>query len=178
MTFSVPSAVLMSAPTNRSGRGRSGGADRAVVTTDAPELLRRWTMASPMPLVPPVTSARLPLNSVSEEPLIPVPPSTFGRQPTGGSLPDSSPLGADGLPDSGDSESARGSRRGLLRSCHVFAFNRQRELEDSTVRHIRRCPEPPPVGLDNRAAYRQPHAHTLRLGCIEGVEEAVETTRI
>ena len=31
-------------------------------------------MASPMPLVPPVTSARLPVNSVSEEPLIYVSP--------------------------------------------------------------------------------------------------------
>ena len=41
-----------------------------MVTTVAPEPLRRWTMASPMPLVPPVTSARFPANSVSEEPLI------------------------------------------------------------------------------------------------------------
>src|SRR5207245_2099654 len=63
----------MSAPTNRSGVGSSGGADRAVVTTDAPELRRRRTMASPMPLVPPVTSARLPPNSLSGGPLILVP---------------------------------------------------------------------------------------------------------
>src|SRR5262252_9772251 len=75
MTFSTPSAVLMSAATNSSGWGRLGGADRAVVTTVAPECLSRWTIASPMPLVPPVTRARLPLNSVSEEPLICVTPS-------------------------------------------------------------------------------------------------------
>jgi hypothetical protein len=38
----------------------------AVVTTVAPAPLRRCTMASPMLRVPPVTSARLPVNSVSE----------------------------------------------------------------------------------------------------------------
>ena len=48
--------------------------DRAVVTTVAPAPLRRCTMASPMPLVPPVTSARLPVNSVSEDVLICVSP--------------------------------------------------------------------------------------------------------
>src|SRR5438093_7000832 len=66
----------------------------------------------------------------------------------------------------------------LLPSYHRFAANRQRELKDSTVRHIRRRPEPAAVGLHNRAAYRQPHAHTVRLRCVEGLEEAVETTRI
>ena len=45
-----------------------------VVTTVAPEPLRRWTMASPMHLVPPVTSARLPVHSVAEEPFMRVSP--------------------------------------------------------------------------------------------------------
>src|SRR5258705_3478149 len=60
----------MSALTNRPGSGRSAGAERAVVTTVAPELLRRSAIASPMPLAPPVTRARLPLNSVAGESLI------------------------------------------------------------------------------------------------------------
>ena len=62
--FSTPSAVLRSASTNSSGWCRPSGADRDVVITFAPALLRRSTMASPIPLVPPVTSARLPANSV------------------------------------------------------------------------------------------------------------------
>jgi hypothetical protein len=36
---------------------------RAVVITVAPARLRRFTIASPMPLVPPVTRTRLPVNS-------------------------------------------------------------------------------------------------------------------
>src|SRR6266850_6477028 len=52
----------MSAWTNRSG-APPAGRDRAVVITVAPPRTRRFTMASPMPLVPPVTRIRPPLKS-------------------------------------------------------------------------------------------------------------------
>src|SRR6266850_6401003 len=57
---------------------------------------------------------------------------------------------------------------------HLVGANRQRELKDSAVRHIRGRPEPSAVGLDNRAADRQPLAHPVRRGRIEGAEEAVD----
>jgi hypothetical protein len=49
------------------------------------QLLRRCTMAAPMPRVPPVTSARLPLNSVSEELFIRVSPLERPFAASGGS---------------------------------------------------------------------------------------------
>src|SRR5438445_9518713 len=52
----------MSAWTNRSGVPPAGR-ERAVVITVAPPRTRRFTMASPMPLVPPVTRIRPPLKS-------------------------------------------------------------------------------------------------------------------
>src|SRR5882724_9324731 len=52
----------MSAWTNRSG-APPAGRDRAAVITVAPPRTRRFTMASPMPLVPPVTRIRPPLKS-------------------------------------------------------------------------------------------------------------------
>src|SRR6266850_3147899 len=67
-TDSIPSRVLTSACTKRSAEV-SGETDRAVAITSPPPRIRRSTMASPMPLVPPVTRIRLPLNSVG---------STFG----------------------------------------------------------------------------------------------------
>src|SRR5882762_4327844 len=41
----------------------SGSRERAVVATEAPPIVNLRTMASPKPLVPPVTSTRLPWNS-------------------------------------------------------------------------------------------------------------------
>src|SRR6266404_937721 len=62
-TFSTPPVVLRSASTNRTAFGKFAVADRAVVITFPPARLRRFTIASPIPLVPPVTRARLPVNS-------------------------------------------------------------------------------------------------------------------
>ena len=43
---------------------------------------------------------------------------------------------------------------------------------------IGRRPEPAAVGLNDRAADRQSHAHALRLGRIKGLEETLKTLRI
>ena len=40
---------------------------------------------------------------------------------------------------------------------------------------VGRGPQPPAVGLDDRATDRQPHPQALRLGRVEGVEERLET---
>src|SRR5262249_49550915 len=63
MTWSTPARVLMSAWMKRSDE-QPAGRDRAVVRTVAPPKARRFTTAAPIPLVPPVTRARLPANSV------------------------------------------------------------------------------------------------------------------
>ena len=59
-----------------------------------------------------------------------------------------------------------------------LGISRQRKLKRCPGTVVRGRPQPSAVGLDNRAADRQPHAHALRLGCIEGGEEMVETLRI
>src|SRR6266850_2932581 len=64
-TRAQPSAVATSAATNRSVSLRSAGAVRAVVRTLTPSSRSRVTTASPIPCVPPVTSARRPSNSRS-----------------------------------------------------------------------------------------------------------------
>src|SRR5712671_8177667 len=61
-TVSIPSRVLISACTKRSAEV-SDETDRAVATTSPPPRTKRLTMASPIPLVPPVTRIRLPWNS-------------------------------------------------------------------------------------------------------------------
>src|SRR2546425_2188362 len=60
-------------------------------------------------------------------------------------------------------------RGGAVRAGHLVGAHRQRELKDSAVRHMCGRPEPSAGGLHDRAAYRQPHAHPLRLGCVKGV---------
>jgi len=66
-TLPTLSRVLTSAWMNSFTDRRSGSGERAVVATIAPAAERRRTIASPMPLVPPVTRARLPANSVGSE---------------------------------------------------------------------------------------------------------------
>src|SRR6267143_885997 len=58
------------------------------------------------------------------------------------------------------------------------ATSLQGELKDSASALVCCRPEPPAVCLDNRATDSQSQAHALRLGCIESVEDAIETTRI
>src|SRR5258708_9354265 len=58
--LAAPSAVLTSAWINRSGIGRSVGTERAAVITRAPALLRRLTIAAPLPFGPPITRNRRP----------------------------------------------------------------------------------------------------------------------
>jgi hypothetical protein len=41
--------------------------------------------------------------------------------------------------------------------------SRQGEAEDGAARHVRRSENPPTVGVDNRAADRQSHAHAAGL---------------
>src|SRR5258708_39335539 len=65
-TFLTPSAVPMSVCTNKDGFCPCGNGERAVVTTSAPLNKKRRTIASPIPLVPPVTRTRLLLNSSLE----------------------------------------------------------------------------------------------------------------
>src|ERR1700731_4416375 len=65
-TFRTPSAVPMSVCTNKDGFCPSGNGERAVVATAAPLNKKRRTIASPIPLVPPVTRTRLLLNSSLE----------------------------------------------------------------------------------------------------------------
>src|SRR5881628_423024 len=43
---------------------------------------------------------------------------------------------------------------------------------------VGRRPDPPAVGLDDRAADRESHAEALRLGRIEGVEQMVDALRV
>src|SRR6516164_5192100 len=54
-------------------------------------------------------------------------------------------------------------------------MNRQREPKDRASGRIGHRPEPSSVSFDNRTADRQPHAHALWLGRIEGVEKTVKT---
>jgi hypothetical protein len=57
----APTDVCLDEPIERA----AGGQDRAVVITFPQPRMRRSTMASPMPLVPPVTRIRLPLKSAA-----------------------------------------------------------------------------------------------------------------
>src|SRR5262245_64997830 len=59
---------------------------------------------------------------------------------------------------------------GLL-SC--FFPDRHREAEDSAVGVIRLCPQPPAVGIDDRAANRQPQAQAAALCRVERVEDSL-----
>src|SRR3954464_14912698 len=66
ITWSDPARVLPSDWMNCSGLAPAGVV-LAVASTVAPPRSRRFTMASPIPLVPPVTRTRLPLNSCGSQ---------------------------------------------------------------------------------------------------------------
>jgi len=61
----------------------------------------------------------------------------------------------------------------LRMSMRLFA-RWQAEMERSAAIGIRPRPEPTVMGLDDRAADRQSHAHALRLGRIKRLEETLE----
>jgi hypothetical protein len=61
----------------------------------------------------------------------------------------------------------------LRMSIRLFA-RWQAEIKRSAAIGIRRRPEPTVMGLDDRAADRQSHAHALRLGRIKRLEETLE----
>jgi hypothetical protein len=52
------------------------------------------------------------------------------------------------------------------------------EAKSGAARCIRRRVNPPAVSVNNRAADRQSHAHTLGLGRVEGIEQALDTFRV
>jgi len=66
-TVLIPAAVLRSAGMKRAA-AVFGPGPRAVATTVAPALDNRWTIAAPIPWVPPVTSAHLPTISRGSTP--------------------------------------------------------------------------------------------------------------
>src|SRR5262249_25031800 len=65
-----------------------------------------------------------------------------------------------------------------VRSLALLATNRQGELKRRASVVICGCPQSPAVSFDNRPADCQSHAHALRLGRVEGIEETVEGLRI
>src|SRR6516162_7437315 len=56
-------------------------------------------------------------------------------------------------------------------------LGRNRKLKQGSMWLARRGPEPSPMSLDDGAADRQAHTHSLRLGCVEGFKEAWKTLR-
>jgi hypothetical protein len=58
------------------------------------------------------------------------------------------------------------------------ASGRQCEMKSGAMWQDRRCPKAVPMGLNNRGADRQTHAHAARLGGEEGIEDAVRICRI
>src|SRR5262244_4020743 len=59
-----------------------------------------------------------------------------------------------------------------------FLARWQGEMERGAAMAIGCRPEPAAVGLNDRAADRQSHAHVLRLGRIKGLEETLKALRI
>ena len=53
-----------------------------------------------------------------------------------------------------------------------------RQGEGGTLGRIGPGPYPPAVGLNDRPADGQAHAQPLRLGCIKGLEEPLESLRV
>ena len=68
--------------------------------------------------------------------------------------------------------------RSLYYRRRFFFTNGQRKLECCALAIILGGPQPPTVGLDNRAADRQSHAHSFRFCRKESGEEMIETVRI
>ena len=54
----------------------------------------------------------------------------------------------------------------------------QGELKYGAARFIRLCPQPAPMGLDDRPANRQPHPHAAGLRGVKCIEHALEMRRI
>src|SRR6478752_3440071 len=54
----------------------------------------------------------------------------------------------------------------------------QGELKYRTARFIRLCPQPPPMGVDDRPANRQPHPHAAGLRGVKCIEHTLEMRRI
>src|SRR6476619_8129073 len=54
----------------------------------------------------------------------------------------------------------------------------QRELKYSAARFIRLCPQPAPMGVNDRPANRQPHPHAAGLRGVKCIEHALEMRRI
>jgi len=52
------------------------------------------------------------------------------------------------------------------------------ELKYRTARFIRLCPQPAPMGVDDRPANRQPHPRSAGLCGVKGIENAIELFRI
>ena len=64
---------------------------------------------------------------------------------------------------------------GLRRS---LPLERQGELKDGPLGYVGRRPHASAMRLDDRTADRQSHAHTIRLGRVECVEEPVHALRL
>src|SRR5215469_8533922 len=69
------------------------------------------------------------------------------------------------------------SRR-LNRICELCVSARQRELKHGAARLVRLCPQPAPMGVDDRPADRQPHPHAAGFRGVECLENALEMRRI
>src|SRR5262249_60284405 len=54
----------------------------------------------------------------------------------------------------------------------------QRDLKSGPTRPIAFRPQLAPMSMDDRAAYRQPHACSTGLRGVEGVEDSIEMRRI
>src|SRR6516162_9897114 len=54
----------------------------------------------------------------------------------------------------------------------------QGELKHSAARLFRLCPQPAPVGVDDRPADRQPHSSSAGFSRVEGLENALAMSRI
>src|ERR1700726_1889390 len=73
--------------------------------------------------------------------------------------------------------SHRGVPRCSLWLHRVRAKSGERKLKNCPGAGIGRCPYPAAMGLDDRAAYRQAHAHAIRLRREEGVEQPTGVLR-
>src|ERR1700686_3352866 len=69
-------------------------------------------------------------------------------------------------------------RRSRARQGAAIALGRLRggqgELKYGTGRFIRLCPQPAPMGVDDRPANRQPHPHAAGLRGVKRLENAIE----
>ena len=59
-----------------------------------------------------------------------------------------------------------------------FSSAGQSELKYGAARFIRLCPQPTPMGIDDRPANRQPHPYSAGFRGVESLENALEMFRI